>query len=51
MLEGPTAALSDIKNAAFKLDHETDWARVEMLVSHYAALLLGKEGYDTSNLS
>ncbi len=26
------AFLSDIKNAAFKLAHETDWARVETLV-------------------
>jgi uncharacterized protein len=33
--------LSDIKNAAFKLDHETDWARVETLVSRYADLPLG----------
>ncbi len=35
------AFLSDIKNAAFKLDHETDWARVETLVGRYADLPLG----------
>ena len=35
------AFLSDIRNAAFKLDHETGWARVETLVSRYADLPLG----------
>ena len=35
------AFLSDIKNAAFKLDHESNWPRVETLVSRYANLPLG----------